>query len=572
MRRFIPTWLFCFLAAGSGLLVSVAAPGSVVNYSTCPGYPLVQCPAGWFEAPIPDNNINGVTVQLHVPSDGEDIITDLDAWFYLLHTWQGDLRVVLTSPAGTSVDLINRPGTPACGPNGFPADNFGVIDENFFLDEFVLDDSAPQPYNFPAVGCAGVHHVNGSWKPASALSAFIGESKVGTWRIFIQDLAAGDLGTLTVWGMTIRTEPLTPPVADISQPDDYACACANGPVIGSASDPDGTFTGYRLEWSVDSSGPWSQISTSGSPVSNGVLGNFPVGMPEGYSYVRLIATNAINMSSTFVRVIHQDRAFNNIAILEPEDGAILGGSVCLDRVVASDYCFASAALAYAPQGGPFTTFFNTTAPVQEFPAWNTTTLPDGNYTLRVSGTTTCGHTASDSVPVVIDNTAPVAQIESPDTCDVAAGIMQIRGTATDAHFGGWSLLINNTSGGWQTLATGTQPVTNGLLATLDTSTLTPCSYALRLIVVDSATVSCLGNNSAEYVTTFDYAGQGLVGDLNCDGSLSVGDIAGFVLALINPQQYEIQFPACSIDHADINGDNAVTVGDIGAFVALLTTG
>ncbi|MDX2197569.1 MAG: hypothetical protein SF069_01200 [Phycisphaerae bacterium] len=60
------------------------------------------------------------------------------------------------------------------------------------------------------------------------------------------------------------------------------------------------------------------------------------------------------------------------------------------------------------------------------------------------------------------------------------------------------------------------------------------------------------------------------GDMNCDGFVTVGDIGGFVLALTNPSQYAIQFPACDINLADVNGDGFVTVGDIGSFVALLT--
>ena len=64
----------------------------------------------------------------------------------------------------------------------------------------------------------------------------------------------------------------------------------------------------------------------------------------------------------------------------------------------------------------------------------------------------------------------------------------------------------------------------------------------------------------------------LAGDMNCDGVLSVGDIAGFVLALTNPAQYAIEYPDCNVMNADVNGDTVVSVGDIGAFVALLTGG
>ena len=64
----------------------------------------------------------------------------------------------------------------------------------------------------------------------------------------------------------------------------------------------------------------------------------------------------------------------------------------------------------------------------------------------------------------------------------------------------------------------------------------------------------------------------LAGDMNCDSVVSVGDIAGFVVALTNPGAYLSTYPDCNIDHGDVNADGAVTVGDIGALVALLTGG
>lgn len=521
---------------GPGLAAMLVAPagvfGSVVDYSTCPGYPLTQCPPTWTSVAIPDNNANGITIELNVPADAESFITDVNAWVFVTHSYQGDLRIVLTSPAGTSVELVNRPGSPGCGSFGFGADDLGDIDANFFLDEFLLDDSAASPYNTPAVGCPGINFVNGAWRPVSPLSAFYGQSKVGTWRLFVQDLASSDVGTVWVWGMTIRTEPATAPIVDLALPDDYACGCSGGAITGTATDPDGTFTNYRLDWAVDSAGPWSLISTSTSPVNGGVLGNFPAAMPEGYSYVRLTATNVIGMSSTFVKVIHQDRTFGGAVILEPQDGDIVGGSVCMDRVGASDYCFANASLAYAPQGGSFTTFFSTNTPPQEFPPWNTAGLPDGNYTLRVSGTTTCGNSASDTVPVIVDNTPPVATIASPANCASVSGMVPITGTVTDAHLGGWTLqYTGGPTHGWQTIASGAGPVVNGLLANWNTAGLPDCDYTIRLIASDQSSVSCFGSNSSEYLTSVEIGGGGgsdCPGDINGDGVINLTDLAAFL--------------------------------------------
>ncbi len=62
----------------------------------------------------------------------------------------------------------------------------------------------------------------------------------------------------------------------------------------------------------------------------------------------------------------------------------------------------------------------------------------------------------------------------------------------------------------------------------------------------------------------------LIGDLNCDGTVSVSDINPFVLALTDPSAYAKQFPDCSAQNADCSGDEDVSLADINCFVALLT--
>ena len=62
----------------------------------------------------------------------------------------------------------------------------------------------------------------------------------------------------------------------------------------------------------------------------------------------------------------------------------------------------------------------------------------------------------------------------------------------------------------------------------------------------------------------------LLGDMNCDGVVSVSDIGPFVTAITNPALYQQLFPNCEITLADMNCDGVVTVGDIGLFVRVLT--
>lgn len=66
--------------------------------------------------------------------------------------------------------------------------------------------------------------------------------------------------------------------------------------------------------------------------------------------------------------------------------------------------------------------------------------------------------------------------------------------------------------------------------------------------------------------------QFTLGDMNCDGIVSITDIGPFVLALTDPAGYAAAFPACNILNGDLTGEGDVSVADIGPFVALLTGG
>ncbi len=59
------------------------------------------------------------------------------------------------------------------------------------------------------------------------------------------------------------------------------------------------------------------------------------------------------------------------------------------------------------------------------------------------------------------------------------------------------------------------------------------------------------------------------GDTNCDDVINTEDIEAFVTALVNPQQYALDYPDCGPILADINGDGRPSVSDINAFVELI---
>jgi hypothetical protein len=76
-------------------------------------------------------------------------------------------------------------------------------------------------------------------------------------------------------------------------------------------------------------------------------------------------------------------------------------------------------------------------------------------------------------------------------------------------------------------------------------------------------------NDAASASTQYYVLPMTPGDLNCDGSVNLGDINPFVLALSNPARYHATYPTCNILNGDINNDGYVNVRDINGFLRLL---
>jgi uncharacterized repeat protein (TIGR01451 family) len=109
------------------------------------------------------------------------------------HTWVGDLIYTLTSPMGTVVTLLDRPGVPASGA-GCNNDNVNVT----------FADGQPNPESICGTGIWPVTNA----APVTPLSALNGQNANGTWTLTISDNAGQDLGTLTEWELILVPAPV----------------------------------------------------------------------------------------------------------------------------------------------------------------------------------------------------------------------------------------------------------------------------------------------------------------------------------------------------------------------------
>ncbi len=159
------------------------ASGSVSSQIGASG---VVAPNETLPLAIPDSMPAGTTSTITVAQAIS--LTDLQVAVAIDHTYVGDLAISLTSPSGTTVSLLDRPGVPAS--------TFGCSDDNMNV---VFSDAASV---VPETTCPGTTPwLAGPVLPFSPLSAFDGESTVGTWTLSVSDNAGGDTGNLVNWSL-----------------------------------------------------------------------------------------------------------------------------------------------------------------------------------------------------------------------------------------------------------------------------------------------------------------------------------------------------------------------------------
>ncbi|MGE0480011.1 MAG: proprotein convertase P-domain-containing protein [Phycisphaerae bacterium] len=157
--------------------------------------------------PIPDFSGGMPGVASHsIMVDASFGVLDLDVGLLIPHTYQGDLQIVLTSPVGTVITLVDRPG--------YPQSSFGFSENNFGNSAagklFVLDDEAPARYDVGSPG-APADNVNGAWRPdGDLLAIFDAENPLGVWTLTVFDREAQDVGMIASWRLTFIESGATP--------------------------------------------------------------------------------------------------------------------------------------------------------------------------------------------------------------------------------------------------------------------------------------------------------------------------------------------------------------------------
>jgi flagellar hook assembly protein FlgD len=281
----------------------------------------------------------------------------------------------------------------------------------------------------------------------------------------------------------------TQPLAEITSPLPYEIYdnVDSIIVIGTADDEYLDF--YRLDYSSDSI--WGGITEKSTPVQNSELGVWRTDILDSALYtVRLLVRDEAENESTFTVPVY---VYNTnpapvVVISFPEEGSFIKGDVNIEGMVQDDdLVFWTLSYKSLDPPSDWTQLDSGTTNIQGIiHIWNTNSLSDGRYTLRLL--------AGDNLrekeyftDVTIDNTAPVAEITIPQHNDYITAPFFMQGTACDTNFAYYKVLAGagNEPTHWLELFGNTLPViddTLGLVNPLPGSG----RYTFKLEVADRA--------------------------------------------------------------------------------------
>ena len=268
-------------------------------------------------------------------------------------------------------------------------------------------------------------------------------------RVLTTDQAGNTFASAT---RTVTVDNNAPSVT-ITAPTGFVNGAAPDPFTVTASTPDGDVDDVELFRCSNASADCA----SGSWVSLGVDTTAPYSAswaidPDGNRALRAVATDAAGNTGADVVNVTVDRTNPSGALTAPASAAFVTGAAV---AVSSDSADTGSGVATAefqrrPAGGsPWTTIdTDTNAPYAA--TWNTTSLTDGDYDLRVLTTDQAGNTfASATRTVTVDNSAPSAPAltlsESSPFAHVSGseifvntdetGSYDVDATSADAHSG-----------------------------------------------------------------------------------------------------------------------------------------
>ena len=358
------------------------------------------------------------------------------------------------------------------------------------------------------------------------------------------------------------------PTALISSPAQDATVSGTVTLTGSATDT--TFDHYSLDYGVGTN-PTSWTDIGANPYTGAVvddtLGSLDVSGLAGIYTVRLRVYDVSHTAEVRRRIRVGSGPFADLGL--PLPGSYLKGARRAIVGTASGADFVSYSTSRGAGCSPSSWTPVGDANPQYSPVengtlnyWQSNNLASGQYTVRLVTSGASGSQTATSC-LTIDNSVPLALIETPAAGAVVAGELDVSGTASDDQaLAAWTLEAGAGASptSWTSVASGTSAVSAGTLGTWQSAGFEGLT-TLRLTVTDlagwssSATrtlwVANARRGSESYVTSvpFDLGGDLALAVGVADGELTLDRTAFTIPSYGPPQSLSLHYSSAESTHA-----------------------
>jgi len=435
----------------------------------------------------PALSVGAASVSTTITIADDLTIADLNVFIDMPHDYPGDVSIFLTSPAGTSVKIVDDPGKPAS--------TWGCSNDDFLV---TLDDEGTGNVED---ACTSPPAISGTLIPNNALSAFDGESTQGTWTLRLDDsYTSADTGTLNNWRLIITAEPtvsndVTAPIITLlgDNPLDITLG-------GTFSDP-----GFSATDNIDGNLSGS-VSINSSSVNTNAVGS--------YSVTYNVSDASGNNATTVTRIV-------NVSAMGDQTPPVitLSGDSPLEIPIASVYVEPGYSATDNVDG-------NITGSVSvDVSALNTNTA--GSYLVIYSVIDAAGNAASMTRWVNVttgpDTTAPVITLSGDNPLEVVIGgsYSEPGYSAVDNTDGNITVNVIVDASGVNTSAIGSYLVTYNV-ADAEGNTATTIIRTVNVSAADiTAPVIILsGDNPLEITEGGTFSEPGYAATDNIDGNIT----------------------------------------------------
>lgn len=414
--------------------------------------------------------------------------------------WAGNSgQVVLTVNVNSTATLLNQLGVQ---PRLFSPNNDGILelstiqvgldeDVNLTVQVQTLSDVVVRTIAANELRTAGV--ANYSWDGRNDANIVVPD---GQYRIVATAVSVANSTVSQTENVTVIVDTIDPLIS-VSRPFE-GFVSGSGSVIGSITDL--YLSSYRVSITNTPGSPvWTELSNGVSNQTSGLLGSLE-GLADGDYAIQIIATDEGGTVANSVVPFKVDNTPPVAEFVTPNNNAVIGSASSSANIIANiqDVNIRTYTLYIGVGDGPtgWTELITGTNNVSaaSLVSLDTSAYSDGVHTLRLVAEDLANNTTETFLRIIIDNTPPVALLNTPVANSYIKAATSIQGTATDLNLKQYQLFVSpgdlQSASQWSELVSATTAVNSAELLNWQ---LIPADgpHVLRLLVTDEA------NNTAE---------------------------------------------------------------------------